>query len=132
MTRHIEGEERGGGKKRSSGWLQARNSRDGLPAGSSRHDSTRGRGAGVNRKSETPRELFTLDVAEGHGESVGGIGGLGSYLHFQKGAHHQLHLFFVGVPIASHTSFHFARRIGKDFNAMLLRGKQHDAAHFGE
>lgn len=91
-----------------------------------------GCGARISGKPEAARELFTLDVAEGDGESVGGVGRLGRFLHLQKRAYHQLHLFFVGMAVAGNTGFYFTGRIRADFNTMLFRGKQHDAANFGQ
>jgi len=83
-------------------------------------------------KAETPGELFSLNVAEGYGEGVGGVGRLGSLVHPQQGAHHQLHLFFVGVAVAGNASFHFAGRIRAYLHTVLLGGQQDNTANLSE
>jgi hypothetical protein len=92
----------------------------------------RGRSAGTRGKPEAPGELFTLNVAERDRKGIRGVGRLGRFLHLQKGTHHQLHLFFVGMAIASDTGFYFARGIGVNFHTVLLGSQENNAAHFGQ
>jgi hypothetical protein len=47
-------------------------------------------------------------MAEGDGKGVRGVGGLRCFVHFEEGAHHQLHLLFVRLAITGHSGFYFA------------------------
>ena len=73
---------------------------------------------------EPRAKLCGLNVAERNGERVGGVGRLGRFTHAQQRAHHQLHLLFVGVPVAGHAGLHLARRIAARGNSVLGRGQQ--------
>ena len=82
--------------------------------------------------TEAALELIGLQVAECHGQSVGGIGRFGDFLQAELGANHKLHLAFVGMAIASHAGFDFAGGIAADLYGMLFRGEKNDATHFRE
>ena len=50
--------------------------------------------------------LSRLDVAERYGEGVGSVSWFGRFGHAQEGAHHELHLFFSRVPVASYAGLY--------------------------
>ena len=90
---------------------------------------------GVRRrvwKSKTMAYLLGLQVAEGHGEGIGGVRRLRRFAHLQERAHHQLHLLFVRVAVTGHGGLHFARRIAVHHDAALSSGQQDHAAHLGQ
>jgi len=73
-----------------------------------------------------------LQMAKRHGQSVGGIRRLGSHVHREQSANHDLYLPFVRVAVAGNVGFDLARRVAMNFQAMLRCRQKHHAAHFRE
>ena len=71
-------------------------------------------------------------MAQGDGESIGGVGRFGEFAHLQKSANHNLHLALVGVAVTGDTGFDFAWRIAVNGNAALGSSEENDTANFGE
>src|SRR5580704_18216111 len=66
------------------------------------------------RQAKSHARLFGLEMAQRDRQGVGGVGGLRRFRHREQRAYHQLHLLLVGVTIAGHARFYFARRITVD------------------
>ena len=84
------------------------------------------------RNAEAALQLVDLQMAEGHGKSIGGVGRFGKFLQAQLRADHELHLAFIGLPVASHTCFDLARRIAVNVQAMFFGGKENYTTHLGQ
>ncbi len=71
-------------------------------------------------------------MAKSHGQSVGGVGGLGNFLHGEQRANENLDLALIGMAVTSDGGFDFARSVAEDFDLMLRGSEENDAANFGE
>ena len=82
--------------------------------------------------AELTPSMLNLDVAERDSEGIGSVGGFGDLGHREQGANHDLHLTLVGVTVARHGSFDFARGVAVHGKIVLGGGEQDDTADFGE
>ena len=71
-------------------------------------------------------------MTKGDGQSVGGIGWLGNFLHGEQGADKNLNLTFIGMAVAGNGGFYFAWRVAEDFDLMLSGGEKDNSANLGE
>ena len=82
--------------------------------------------------SETTLQLVHLQMAEGHRESVGGVGRLGKFAQAKLRADHELYLALIGVPVSGDARFNLARRVAVDMKAVLFGSQEDHAADLGE
>jgi N-acetylmuramoyl-L-alanine amidase len=78
------------------------------------------------------RGLGVVDVADGDGESVGGVGGLGSFVEVEQAGDHELDLFFGGEAVADYGALDAERGVFGDGEAAVGCGQHGDSADLAE
>lgn len=73
-----------------------------------------------------------MNVADGNGQGVGRVGGLGCSFQFKKIANHEADLLFRGKAVAHHGTFYGQRSVFGDRVAAVGRREKRDAAHLAE
>ena len=73
-----------------------------------------------------------VQVADGDGQSVGGVGGLGNLIEVEEARNHLLHLMFFGAAVSDYGGFYGERRILGDFEASGSGGEHGDSADLAE
>jgi hypothetical protein len=76
--------------------------------------------------------LGVVDVADGDGEGVGGVGWLGRFVEFEQAGDHELHLLLGGEAVADDSALDAERGVFGDGEAAVRRGQHGDAADLAE
>ena len=69
-----------------------------------------------------------IGVAEGEGEGVGDVVGFGNFRKFQDAFDHDLHLLFLGAPVAGKRLLYLERCVFGESNAKCLKRQENRAA----
>src|SRR5580693_474940 len=69
-----------------------------------------------------------VQVADGDGESVGGVGGFGNLIEVEEARHHLLDLMFFGAAVSDYGGLDGERRIFGDFESDGSGGEHGDSA----
>ena len=78
------------------------------------------------------RGLGVVDVADGNGQRVGGVGRLGGFVELEQARDHELHLLLGGEAVADDGALDGERSVLRDGEAAVGRGQHGDAAHLAE
>jgi hypothetical protein len=78
------------------------------------------------------RGLRVVDVADGDGEGVGGVGGLGRFVQVEQAGDHELHLLFGGETVADNRAFDGERGVFGHEQTAVGGGQHGDAADLAE
>jgi len=76
--------------------------------------------------------LGVVDVADGDGEGVGGVGGLGSFVEVEEAGDHELHLLLGGEAVANNGALDGEGGIFGNLQAAVGSGQHGDAADLAE
>jgi len=73
-----------------------------------------------------------VQMADGDGERIGGVGGFGDLIEIQKTRHHLLDLMFFGAAVSDHRGLDGEWRVFGDFESGGSGGQHGDSAHLAE
>ena len=73
-----------------------------------------------------------VQMANGDGERIGGVGGLGNLVEIQKTRHHLLDLMFFSAAVADHCGLDGEWRVFGDFESGGCGGQHGDTTHLAE
>ncbi len=74
----------------------------------------------------------SVEMADGDGEGIGGVGGLGDLIEIQKTGDHLLHLVFFGAAVSNNRGLDGERRVSGDFESGGSGGEHGDSADLTE
>jgi hypothetical protein len=73
-----------------------------------------------------------MQMADGDGEGIGGVGGFGDLIEIQKARHHLLDLMFFGPAVSDHRGLDGQGRVFGDFDSGGSGGQHGNSAHLAE
>jgi hypothetical protein len=73
-----------------------------------------------------------VQMADGDGQRIGGVGGFGDLIEIQKARHHLLDLMLFGPTVSDHRGLDGERRVFGDFDSGGSGGQHGDTAHLAE
>ena len=74
----------------------------------------------------------SVEMADGDGEGIGGVGGLGNLIEVEQARHHLLDLMFFSAAVAHDRGFDGEGRVLGDFEPGGGGGQHGDSAHLAE
>src|ERR1039458_9295715 len=73
-----------------------------------------------------------VEMADGDGERVGGVGGFGNLIEIQQARHHLLDLMFFGAAVSDYRGLDGEWRVFGDFESGGSGGQHGDTAYLAE
>jgi hypothetical protein len=74
----------------------------------------------------------SVEMADGYGQGIGGVGRLGNLIEIQEARHHLLDLMFFGAAVSDYRGLNGEWRVFGDLEPVGCGGQHGDAAHLAE